>query len=337
MSGSVDGIPVSALIAEGLLAHPSAIAEVIERTGVVGSPDPSRVLVGRVLGGFEHEVVASRGLDIGYISWRGVPLAWRSPVQDARSLDSVVGSKWLSRFTGGLLTTCGPFNVGPAHGEEGLHGDFSHRPAGRVTAWIDHGATHITGVIESQNLFGPSLTIERTIVTTADTDSARLTITDDVHNPGPIDTNVALLYHLNFGAPLVVPGTTVTIDAQGWTAREPVASVPDPSVLPPACAQIVEAVFEYQTVKVDCDGWSHAIIRRPESRLVVEIAWKSAGLPYLYQWIFPTRGRWALAIEPASAPLFGDARNDPMHGAPVLPPGQHRHHEIIITIREAVA
>lgn len=119
-------MPVDDLARSGLLAHPSALAEVVERFGVPGSADPARVLLSRVLGGFEHEVIASRGLDIGHASWRGVPLSWRSPVQDARPVDQPAGSSWLSRFTGGLLTTCGPFNVGGAYGDHGLHDDFSH-------------------------------------------------------------------------------------------------------------------------------------------------------------------------------------------------------------------
>ena len=61
MSGRVDGVAVAELAAARLLTHPSAEAEVVERFGVPGSPDPARVFTSRVLGGFEHEVHAILG------------------------------------------------------------------------------------------------------------------------------------------------------------------------------------------------------------------------------------------------------------------------------------
>ncbi|MGN6125219.1 MAG: aldose 1-epimerase family protein, partial [Humibacter sp.] len=79
MSANVDGLSVDGLRVSGLLPHSSWAAEVVERYGVPGSMDAARVLESRVTGGFDHEVLASRGLDIGYAAWRGVPLAWRSP------------------------------------------------------------------------------------------------------------------------------------------------------------------------------------------------------------------------------------------------------------------
>ena len=34
-------------------------------------------------------------------------MTWLSPVGDARALLSLSGAEWLTRVTGGLLTTCG--------------------------------------------------------------------------------------------------------------------------------------------------------------------------------------------------------------------------------------
>src|SRR5690606_10750088 len=100
------------LLRRGLIAHTDAIASVSERMGLPGSRDPARVLQAHVLGGFDLEVIASRGFDIGRPSWSGQPISWTSPVRDARALDHPSGDAWLDRFTGGLLTTCGPRNIG---------------------------------------------------------------------------------------------------------------------------------------------------------------------------------------------------------------------------------
>lgn len=335
MSGRVDGIPVAELAAAGLLTHPSAEAEVVERRGVPGTPDPARVITSRVLGGFEHEVIASRGLDIGHTTWRGVPISWRSPVRDARALDRPAGTAWLARFTGGLLTTCGPFSIGDGDAEHGLHGEFSHLPAAGVTARISGGTTTVTGTIAADELFGPSLSIERSIVSEAGDGFARLRVTDDIRNTGPVEAGAALLYHVNIGPPVAVPGSVVGIDADTWRAAADVAEVPDPFVLPPVAVRLMEAVFEHVGVRADVDGWSRAVVGRPGSPLSVEVAWRPEGLPHANQWVHPTAGRWAFAIEPSSAPLFGPGREAEGRGAPRIAPGASRRHEIMITVRES--
>lgn len=331
----MDGLHVADLARSGLFAHRSAMAEVVERFGIPGSADPARVLLSRVLGGFEHEMLASRGLDIGHASWRGVPLSWRSAVQDARPLDQPSGSSWLSRFTGGLLTTCGPFNIGGAHDGQGLHGDFSHRPATRVASGSRGSQTWVTGAVEVQHMFGASLTIERTIESEAGPGFARITVTDEVENSGRVAAPVAMLYHVNIGPPVAVPGAVVRVDSDGWTPSAGVKQVPVPSPLPEPCDEIVEAVFTYSGTRHDADGWARAVVRRPGSAIELEVAWKPQGLPHLHQWVHPTAGRWALAIEPATAPLFGAEREGPGRGIPLLEPGASRRHEIMITAREA--
>lgn len=335
MSARVDGLGVSDLSASGLLTHPSAVADVVERFGVPGGADPARVLLSRVAGGFEHEVIASRGLDIGYAAWRGIPLSWHAPVRDARPLDRPAGSAWLSRFTGGLLTTCGPFSIGADDGVHGLHGDLSHRPATRVISRTDGGRTIVSGAVEALDLFGPSLTVERTISSDAGPGYARLTVTDSVTNTGPVPAPVAMLYHVNIGPPLAVPGARVRVDAAGWSFREDVPEVPTPAELPPPCRRVVEAVTAYAGVRADADGWAHALVTRPGSSIELDVAWRHESLPYLHQWIYPTAGRWALAIEPASAALFGSESVDAERSAPVVPPNGTRLHEIMITAREA--
>jgi hypothetical protein len=335
MSAEVDGLLVTDLDRSGLFAHPSATAEMVERFGVPGSADPARVLLSRVLGGFENEVLASRGLDIGYASWRGVPLSWRSPVQDARPVDQPSGSTWLSRFTGGLLTTCGPFNIGGEHGDQGLHGDFSHRPAGRVASGSRGSRTWVTGTVEAQHMFGASVTIDRSIESEAGPGFARIAVTDTVENTGRIAAPVAMLYHVNIGPPVAVPGAVVRVPSDSWTPSREVKQVPVPSPLPEPCDEIIEAVFTHSAIREDADGWARAVVSRPGSAIELEVAWKPEGLPHLHQWVYPTAGRWALAIEPATAPLFGVERESSGRGIPLLEQGGFRRHEIMITARES--
>lgn len=327
------------LLSEGVLGRQDAVASVTEWHGVPGSGEAERLLRTRIMRGLEVDVIPSRGFDIGDVSFRGIPLSWFSPVRDARALANPTGSQWASRFNGGLVTTCGLNSFGPARGDEGLHGSFSHLPA-RDVRWrtqIEDGETRIelTATIDSVQLFGPSFTLQREIVSTLDAyDAATLRIRDHVTNVGVEPAPVSALYHLNFGAPLVVPGTTVTVDAASVTMREACNEVASPGFLPQVTRTLTEAVFEHIGVEPDAAGFGQAQIRNPGIGLEVTVQWHLSSLPRLLQWVFPTRDRWALGIEPANAPLFGPDRDRVNAGAPVLAPGESCDFEVVITVQE---
>lgn len=298
--------------------------------GTVGT---ERLLTVRLFDSLDLEVLPSRGFDIGDTWHRGIPLSWFSPVGDGRALPSPSGTEWLSRFTGGLLTTCGFGTIGAEGNGEGLHGRASHLPAQDVSWTVgDDTRAQLDGTVESVTLFGPSFRMHRTITATGAGDGiSRITVTDDVTNVGVEEAPLSLLYHLNFGAPLVAPGSRVRIDSLEVTASGPHPEVPDWSSLPAPVNRITEAVFEHRGVAVT-GGLSRATIASSVHDLGVVIEWSAATLPRLHQWVFPTRGRWALGIEPATAPLFGPDRDGESAGAPVVAPQQSRSHEVTITI-----
>ena len=326
------------LAAAGLFSSSRPIASVKERVGIPGTGAPERSLTARLMGGLDLEILPGRGFDIGDAYLRGVPISWFSPVSDSRSIPSPTGMSWLSRFTGGLLTTCGLGNIGAPTDTSGLHGDFSHLPANEVsysTTVSEHvHSVTLAATIDSVALFGPSFRVRRVITASALADgTAFLGVADDATNVGREAAGLSLLYHLNLGAPLVVPGSRVHVDSEGVQAREPHPDVPDWGVLPRPAEHTTEAVFEHSAVRTDEHGLAKATVSNPDGGLGIEIAWTATTLPRLYQWVFPTRGRWALGIEPASAPLFGADRASPHAGAPVVQPGDSRRHEIRMTIR----
>lgn len=218
----------------GLFATGRARASVKESYGAPGTAAAERSLTARLSDSLEFEVLPGRGFDLGDTWYRGTPLSWFSPVRDARALPSPAGTEWLSRFTGGLLTTCGFGTIGaPANGE-GLHGIASHLPADEVFWRVgDSGDLHLGATIESVSLLGPSFRVRRRIHATPDTNGmARITESDDVTNIGPEAAPLSMMYHLNFGAPLVAPGSSIAIESDRVEASAPHPEVPDWSVLP---------------------------------------------------------------------------------------------------------
>lgn len=323
----------------GLFASLRPRASVKESLGIPGTPAAERLLIARLFDSLEFEVLPGRGFDIGDTWFRGTPVSWFSPVSDSRALPSPSGVEWLTRFTGGLLTTCGFGTIGSEGNGEGLHGRASHLPADQVSSTIsDDGTITLGAVIESVALFGPSFRVRRSLGAVAGGDGmSRLTVTDNVTNIGPEAAPLSMMYHLNFGAPLVAPGSRVIIESDEVTAAGPHPEVPDWSTLPQPADRISEAVFEHRNVRATPEGFAGAIVASSVADLAVVIEWSAATLPRLHQWVFPTRGRWALGIEPATAPLFGPDRAGENAGAPLLEPGESRSHEVRIAVGSRAA
>lgn len=318
----------------GLLAHDSAVAHVVERHGVPGSADHARVLDASVAGGLRFEVLPARGFDIGRTEFAGLPLGWVSPVADARPLDRPAGSAWIDRFTGGLVATCGLLHIGGgAEDAQPLHGDIGHRPASNVRVEPSRGESlvRLSADVDVASVFGPSVRLERTVTSGLREDGAAyLRIEDRAVNTGAVPVPLRILYHVNFGAPAVLPGTRVSVDARRHLFREPVAQVPEWGRMPDPTSVITEAVVLHDEPARSDDGWSSCTVEG--ERLDIEVGWRADTLPHLHQWILPTRGRWALGIEPSSHPLFGApaASSDD-----ALAPGDDRTFELVVAVREA--
>lgn len=312
----------------GLLATDAAVSTVVERYGVPGSGDSARVLEASVGQGLRFEVLADRGFDIGPTEYRGTPISWRSPISDGRPLSSPAGNDWLARFTGGLLVTCGLRTVGAVTGLP-LHGDISHRPASHVRSAPTRGRAlvELAADIDDESIFGAGLRVERSISSgRAPSGEAWIEVEDCIVNTSSLSADVRVLYHLNFGAPVILPGTKVTTDARRTFPRDGDSERFSASVLPPPADELVEAVYLHERA-------SHADLQTPDGHSVA-IEWSADTLPYLHQWVLPTRGRWALGIEPATTPLF-NPYGSPEREQPTLEPAQSRTHRLRVTVGDA--
>lgn len=176
--------------------------------------------------GLRYKIVLDRAMDIAEAFYQEKSLAWIShagvtspqPFADQ-------GIHWLRTFGGGLLTTCGLDHVGGPEedefGSRGVHGKISNQMAEIVSIIqpdIRSGNLDmsITGIIRQHVIFGPCLTLKRTI-------SGRLgqpfiRIQDEVLNEGNTPAPLMLLYHFNFGWPLIDAGTDIVAKGK-WKYR----------------------------------------------------------------------------------------------------------------------
>jgi Domain of unknown function (DUF4432) len=294
-----------------------------------GPADGMRVIDVALMGGFSFRVLPDRGLDIGSV-WcasgdgRMVPISWTSKLgEDQPPLDVAAGNAWITRFSGGLLSTCGIDNVGPTSEGIGLHGSFSHRRASEVSTQRTvgpNGVVEVTirGVIDDADALYRHVRMHRTI--TATTGKGSIKVLDVVENLGVVDEPIPVLYHCNFGYPFWSDGASVTFP-EGTNAiprDADAAADPNTTDFPGAAPGRRERVYE-QCVPA---GSATARIQSPATRLAVELRWSGESLDRCIQWIHPGAGVSALGIEPSNASVLGRAHDRAEGRLPILAAGQ---------------
>ncbi len=319
-----------------------------------------RVLRFRAGGGFEAEVLVDRGMDLGGLSFRGVPIGWRSPTGFRspwlHEHDAEGGLGWLRSFSG-LVNTCGLDHImGPAEEEashyrypyrktvkHGLHGRIAYTPArllGYGVRWDgDKAVLAAEGEIRQATMFGENLVLHRRIEIEAG--SAAISIADTVTSEGFRPTPHAMLYHVNMGWPLLDEGARVVapIARQRWNSIDPTTTSIGPVDQAPPQSNFVEQVYEHE-VRTDADGTGFAALVNPglavggEKGLGVVLSWDARAMPALYEWQNLQEGNYVLGLEPATQ-LPGSREDWKMRGElPMLSHGEQRHYRLRL---EAIA
>lgn len=173
--------------------------------------------------GLEFTVSPQRGMDISRLSFRGWNCSFMSPAgYVAPEYFSEEGTDFLKSFTCGFLTTCGLKHVGPPCIDNGekltLHGTISNIPADYSYFDCDELSIEIRGKVREEIIFGDKLQLSRNIVCSLDKN--HLEIRDLISNEGDRDTPLMLLYHFNFGYPLLSENAELFIGSEQVTARD---------------------------------------------------------------------------------------------------------------------
>ena len=176
-------------------------------------------------GGLAFWLLADRSLDIGPLSFRGMPLAWQHPagfvapgLHDAQA----DGGTGIQRALSGFLVTCGLDNVRQPRDGLPLHGTLPLTPA-RVTACGEDWdrpdpLLFAEGVVTTAHMGGACFRLHRRIE--APVGGAALTLIDRVENIGPERAEMRVLYHTNFGFPMVAEDTTLHLDGAEVQAED---------------------------------------------------------------------------------------------------------------------
>lgn len=297
--------------------------------------------------GLRYKVVIDRGLDIVDAFFNQHSLAWisRAGVTAPRP-DASTGLEWLWTFSGGLLTTCGLTHVGGPEsdefGDRGLHGRVSNIRAeieSIVQPDLRAGKLDmsITAVVKQSRVFGPNLELRRTISSTLG--DPRIRIHDVVTNAANTKTPHMLLYHCNYGWPLVDEGTKIvwrgTCGSRGldmdnaiFNSRHDFRTCQKPLEKHRAGGEACGFI----DVAPDKDGTCTVGLHNEKLGLAVVTRYKKKQLPCLANWQHWGPGEYVTGLEPGTNPPTGQAAARKQKRLVHLGPGKSRTYDLEISV-----
>ena len=278
--------------------------------------------------GLRVGVCPSRGMDVVFAELNGVNLTWRHPngpinphFYGAENFD------WLRGGPCGLVTTCGLQSFGPPceiGGEKwGIHDRISYLPAREVapqTLWHDseNCEFRLSGRVRQTRLFGANLELRRTL--SMRLGENRLSLRDEIRNCGFESAPFCVLYHCNFGYPLLEAGARIMVDSE-VAARDEAAAR---GLGNWAEVEAPQAGFDEQVFFHRLRGDGRAAIWNEACKLGVQLKFDRAQLPFLTQWKMIGAGAYVMGLEPSNAPLASRAELLERGEMPVLRAGEAR-------------
>ncbi len=190
-------------------------------------------------GKLRFAVLPTRGMGIWKAQFGRLRLGWDSPVKDPVHpafvrLEERGGIAWLKGFNEWIVR-CGLSSMGAPvqdviidnNGNASevtlpLHGQIANTPARKLSIEITDTEIILRGEVDETMMFGPALRLNTEIRTAFG--SGILTINDTVTNIGCIPAEHQLLYHVNYGSPLLEKGARVVVPFKQAAPRDPRAA-----------------------------------------------------------------------------------------------------------------
>jgi hypothetical protein len=289
--------------------------------------------------GLEFDIVTDRGMGIGAFRYKGIPLAWMSSTGEVAPAYYEPEAGGMDRsYAGGLMHNSGLRNVGAPCEDAGellgLHGRISNLPAENVSVdgyWDkDEYYLRVTGTVRETTALGENLILRRTISTGIG--SREITIEDAVENAGPKSTPFMILYHTNFGFPLIQGGTRLVI---------PTKRVTDPNtgeVLDSDSYKIFNEASDAETARIyihelrEFDGYSGYVISNEKIGLGIRVSYLKENLNRLVQWVNQEAGRNVVEVGPSNCSCLGRAAEREAGTLQSLEPGELRRFHMMFKV-----
>jgi hypothetical protein len=167
-----------------------------------------------------------------------------------------------------------------------LHGRVANLPAQEVEVVVDREAPyriHVRGRVDERMFYGPKLELQTEISTEPGSNGLR--IHDVVTNRGAAPQEFEMLYHTNYGRPLLEEGSTFVAPLERVTPFNDHAAegIHDFARYAGPTPGFVEQVYCLQPA-ADRDGRTTIMLRNAARDRAVSLSWAVKELPYLTLW-----------------------------------------------------
>ncbi len=295
-------------------------------------------------------VIPTRGMSVlrvEHAQQPGFKLGWDSPIKQVvhpkyMDLESRGGLGWLEGFNEWMVR-CGLEYAGHPGLDEfttntgatsktnlTLHGKIGNIPAHDAGVFVEFADGDkepklvVKGSVSEHMFFGPKLSLRTTLWTVPNANW--FVIEDEVKNVGGSEQEFQLIYHANYGAPLLGDGAKVLFPF---------------STLTPMNAGAVPGATMYSTYKGPTAGFGEevylveplakngstlAVLKDATGEQATSLRWKTSELPYLTIWknTAATADGYVTGIEPATGYPFNRNTERKFGRVPKLKAGESR-------------
>jgi len=288
--------------------------------------------------GLQAVLLPDRCLDIPFFHYKGINLGlvMRQGITAPEFFSDDDGRGFNRQFYGGLLTTCGLFNAGQPCEVDGrkhaMHGRIHNTPGENINKYeLDDGdniVLQVSAEMREASLFGEYVVLKRKIK--METESNKLTIMDIIENRGFEPIPQCILYHINFGYPLLDSGArlyfnTTNVEPNDKNAEAGLAKhdlIEEPEVGRP------EECF----IHTGGNGVKFGLLHNDKLGIAVAVHYNINDLPLFCQWKSMKAGDYALGFEPSTAGFYGLKRAIEKDLVEYLEPGESQSHEVSVEV-----
>lgn len=280
--------------------------------------------------GLRFTVLPDRGMDIYYaeMNYRNISFISKNGIVSPVFFNSS-GNEWLKSFGGGLLTTCGLTQIGRNEEaddiELGLHGRIGNTPAYDVchSAEWKNGKYEIlvSGKMRQSSFYDENLVLKRTIKAYASENI--FYVNDEIENEGTKDCLLLLLYHCNFGYPLLDRSTKLIADIVSTKAFDTKSEqFIDNALTYSNPLAHGSSLLYFHDIQANDDGDVIVTLYNKNEKFGIYIKYNKNVLPYFSQWKNNVEQDYVTGLEPGTGLPIGRSRNIENGHYTKIAPGQ---------------
>jgi len=253
--------------------------------------------------GLEAWISLDRAGDISRVNFKGENYSYFSPCGyvHPQYYDNV-GAGFLKSFTAGFFTTCGLTAVGSPCTDEGeelpLHGTLSNTPSELKAIEETETELIVKLTVRDTQIFGRKLILNREYTFSYTENSFK--VTDTVTNEADAQSPYMIMYHCNYGYPLLSENSIVKIPHTSMVSRNEHAEEFKDSALKMEKPQDKYEECCYYFDVIENSGVASVGIYNPDIDRGLIMSYNKETLPRFVEWKMMGKTDYVLGLEPAN-------------------------------------